>query len=192
METTPTENQPSQNQTPVHDSSPEEAELVNNIRNCAKQSDEDKTLSAPVRARLEKEFFELVSLVKHYNTTRWTVTSFFMTVSFGVSGYFFSEAVKAPHPWLFFCSFVGPFIFRFAVALFRFHNNLIDSILDYLESLGRILGHYSPTVLRETNVKQKTERLFRAVFLIYLFLAPLFTILLLSPWPPVLALSLRF
>src|SRR3989338_3760313 len=50
----------------------------------AEESQKKEPLSAADIKKLEKEIDKLIDLLKHYNTTRWTLTSFFMTISFGI------------------------------------------------------------------------------------------------------------
>lgn len=163
-------------------------QIKNRIRE-AEESQKKEPLSNAAVKRLEKEIDKLIDLLKHYSTLRWTITSFFMTVGFGISGYFFSETLKAPDTrffQMFICSLIGPLIFLFATALFKWHNDLIDSLMDNLEARGRILGYHSLASLRETNVKKKIKMLFGVTFVIYLFVAPFLTILFLSPLPLIL------
>src|SRR3989338_6836943 len=119
--------------------------IISEIKSRIKEAEDfqkNEPLSNAAIKRLEKEIDKLIDLLKHYSTTRWTLTSFFMTVSFGISGYFFSETLKSPNDkffQMFICSFIGPAIFAFATALFMWHNDFIDSLLDNLEARGRIL-----------------------------------------------------
>lgn len=152
-------------------------ETIKDIIKCAKKSDVSG-LSSAIRTRLEKEFFELVNLLKHYTTLRWTVTSFFMTLSFGISSYFLSEGIKAHNYTLFVCSFGGPLIFITAVALFFFHNTLTDSMQRYLEVLGKILGYHSPEFLKKPNVKKKSLIVFFILAIIFVLVLLLLSYLL--------------
>lgn len=153
-------------------------QLIKDIRDCAQQSDQDKILSPVVRKRLEKEFFELVNVLKHYTTLRWTITSFFMTLSFGISSYFISEALKnKDNIGLFVYSLAGPLIFLVAIFLFELHNKLVEQIQEYLEALGKMLGCHSPAFLKKINIKSKALQLFWIIWRVFLLIIALLLIL---------------
>lgn len=155
--------------------------IIIQIKNCIKNAEEAQAkepLSNVAIQRLEKEIDKLIDLLKHYSTLRWTISSFFMSLSFGVSSYFISEALKnRDNIGLFVYAFAGPLIFLVAIFLFELHNKLVEQIQEYLEALGKMLGYHSPAFLKKINVKSEALQLFCIVWTIFLLVIALLFIL---------------
>jgi hypothetical protein len=125
---------------------------------------------------LKKELFELTNLARHYSISRWNIVSFFMMLSFGITGYSLLNLSK-PYSWA--ALSVAVIIYWFAIFLFKIHKYLTYAINEYIESLSEILGFYSPLYLKNKTFKKfiRSENVFYIIGIFYI----LFFVLILLP-----------
>ena len=90
--------------------------------------------------KLEKEYLELCIFQRHYSSSRWAATNFFIMLSFIIVGY--SLAKEASIPIKSIGLSFGLIIYWFGCILYRRHKKMTYILREYIETLESFLGLY--------------------------------------------------